>query len=241
MTWERRGRGECLAKEVGWRKGKGRGRKGQRGREERERERENERAGLTILHIHPSQRKVDDRRVLLLYKVVLGEPFGVQDQVRRQTSDLMSFERVSELLRTRGTTRVSLGISSTRNGAEDGGKKKKKTNLRRRSIVLGEDGGKSDLRDDVLFDRVLEQRRSRKVESEEEERGADGFDVCKKVRRGSGGARRGKNESGKEEKRKKRTSTDIELRTMVSSRISLDDDLLSLHLEVTLEGLVDDA
>lgn len=39
----------------------------------------------------------------------------------------------------------------------------------------------------------------------------------------------------------RRTSTNIELRPLVSSRVGFDDDLLGLHLEVSLKGLVDDA
>jgi hypothetical protein len=45
------------------------------------------------------------------------------------------------------------------------------------TVVLGEDGGDGDLGDDVLFDRVLEERGRGEVDREEEEGRAHGFDV----------------------------------------------------------------
>lgn len=52
----------------------------------------------TVAHVDAAQRKVDDRRVLLLDKVVLGKALRVEDQVRRQALELVPLELVAELL-----------------------------------------------------------------------------------------------------------------------------------------------
>jgi hypothetical protein len=51
--------------------------------------------------------------------------------------------------------------------------------VRRLAIVLGEDRRERDLGDDVLLDRVLEERRLGKVECEEEERRPGRLGLCK--------------------------------------------------------------
>jgi hypothetical protein len=56
-------------------------------------------------------------------------------------------------------------------GGRQGNERGRTANLSRRAIVLGEDSRERDLGDDVLLDRVLEERWTREVESEEEERG----------------------------------------------------------------------
>lgn len=49
--------------------------------------------------------------------------------------------------------------------------------LRRHSVVLGEHGRDGDLGDDVLLDRILEERGRGQVDREEQEGRADRFDV----------------------------------------------------------------
>lgn len=199
-----------------------------------------ERRRLTILHVYSSEGEVDDRRVLLLDKVVLGEPLGVQDQVRGQPSDLVTLEGVAKFLKEKNEDEASQLMIGTR---ERGRLMRRDADLGCRSVVLCENGREGDLGDDVLLDRVLEERRTRQVECEEEERRLDRLDVCgtrKRERR----QRSGRHSSRFEPSRRpavKRTSTDVKLGAGVSSRVSLDDNLLSLHLEVSLEGLVDDA
>lgn len=54
---------------------------------------------LTFRHVDTAQREIDNCRVLLLHKVVLGETLDVQDKILRQRLELMALERRAELVR----------------------------------------------------------------------------------------------------------------------------------------------
>lgn len=53
---------------------------------------------LTFSHVNTAKGKVDDCRVLLLHKVVLGETLDVKDEILWQSLKLMAFERRSKFL-----------------------------------------------------------------------------------------------------------------------------------------------
>lgn len=60
------------------------------------------------MHVDASERKVDDRRVLVLDKVVFGESLGVEDQIGRKLGKLVSLELISKFLKQARTPGVSV-------------------------------------------------------------------------------------------------------------------------------------
>lgn len=101
----------------------------------------------TIVHVDAAQREVDDCRILLLQEPIAGEPLVVYDEEGRQTGDFPAPQETR--------SRIFSGSFA---------------------IVLGEDGGDGNLRNDVGFDGIAVQGRWRQIEGEEEEGSLRRFD-----------------------------------------------------------------
>jgi hypothetical protein len=53
---------------------------------------------LTVIQVHTAQGEIDDRRIPFFDKVVLGEPLDMEDEVWRESREVMPLQGRSELL-----------------------------------------------------------------------------------------------------------------------------------------------